>query len=314
MSKAPPTSQEPEPTGSGRGFGFTAAQATVAAAALALFSAIGGAFIQSITTRDVEAGKSSTALSLEKTKVEGDLELERQKQGAAAVLARQEFETKLILKAIETPDREEAIRNLQFFLSAGFIQDKDGKIAKLTASQYPSITPPPTVSETGRRPPGQPPASQDEVNSKMSEIAASFVGYSTANVSGTNRGMLASAWSVNEIARVAFGKPISGDATGDNALSIVAVFDVLKSRHLQRSIEQLDSGMIIVSPSSGSAAGNIGVVGKRLADEPGNFMIYSNNSARASVQQSSSLKSWRDFYEQRQGLTTYFFEINYKEF
>jgi hypothetical protein len=126
---------------SGRGIGFTAAQATVAAAALAVFSGIGGAFIQSITTRDVEAGKSTTALSLEKTKVDGGLELERQKQMAAAVLTRQEFETKLILKAIETPDREEAIRNLQFFLSAGFIQDKDGKIANLQASEYPSITP-----------------------------------------------------------------------------------------------------------------------------------------------------------------------------
>jgi hypothetical protein len=56
-------------------------------------------------------------------------------------LARQEFETKLILKAIETPDRQEAIRNLQFFLSAGFIQDKEGKIANLGINQYPSLTP-----------------------------------------------------------------------------------------------------------------------------------------------------------------------------
>jgi hypothetical protein len=316
MSKTPSTSEEPEPTeraASGRGFGFTAAQATVAAAALALFSALGGAFIQSITTRDVEAGKSSTALSLERTKVEGDLELERQKQTAAAVLARQEFETKLILKAIETPDREEATRNLQFFLSAGFIQDKDGKIAKLTASQYPSITPPPNVSETGRRPAGQPPASQDEVNPKMSETAASFVGYSTANVAGTNRGMLASAWCISEIARVAFGKPISGDATGENVLSIVAVFDALKSRHLQRSIEQLDSGMIIVAPTGGSVAGHIGVVGKRLADEPGNFMIYSNSSSTASFQQNFTLKSWQARFGEK-GLVTYFFEMNYKEF
>ena len=127
---------------SGRGWGFTAAQATVAAAVLAVISGIGGAFIQSMTTRDVEAGKSSAALSIEKMKVEGDLELDRQKQTAAAILARQEFETKLILKAIETPDRQEAIRNLHFFLTAGFIQDRDGKIASLQESQLPSITPP----------------------------------------------------------------------------------------------------------------------------------------------------------------------------
>src|SRR5262249_58627801 len=42
---------------SGRGVGFTAAQATVAAAALAVVSAIGGGFIQSMTTRHVEAGE-----------------------------------------------------------------------------------------------------------------------------------------------------------------------------------------------------------------------------------------------------------------
>jgi vacuolar-type H+-ATPase catalytic subunit A/Vma1 len=51
---------------SGRGIGFSATQATVAAAVLALVSGIGGAFIQSITTRDVEAGKSSAALSMKK--------------------------------------------------------------------------------------------------------------------------------------------------------------------------------------------------------------------------------------------------------
>jgi len=296
---------------SGRGIGFTAAQATVAAAALAVFSGIGGAFIQSITTRDVEAGKSTTALSLEKTKVDGGLELERQKQMAAAVLTRQEFETKLILKAIETPDREEAIRNLQFFLSAGFIQDKDGKIAKLKTGQYPSITPPLTVAPTDRRPSGQPPTAQDQVNPKMYEIALSFVGYSTANVPGTDRGNLAGAWSVNEIARVALGKTISG-ANGDNGLSIIGIFNVLGSRHIQRSIENVDSGMIIVSPTSGNVNGHIGIVGTRLADEPDNFIIYSNSSARAAFQQNYTLKLWRSHFEGR-GLATHFFEINFKE-
>jgi hypothetical protein len=298
---------------SGRGIGFTTAQATVAAAALAVFSAIGGAFIQSITTRDVEAGKSSTALSLERTKVEGDLGLERQKQTAAADLARQEFETKLILKAIETQDGEEAIRNLQFFLSAGFIQDKDGKIAKLKVGQYPSITPPPNVSQIDRRPSGQPPAAQDEVSPKMFEIASSYIGYSTANVPGTQRGVLAEAWCINEIARVALGKPISSNRIGDVGLSTTEIFDVLKLHHIQRSIEQLKPGMIIVSPTSGSIAGRIGVVGERLAGEPIDFIIYSNSSARAVFQQVYTLKSWQSRFERGAGLATYFFELNYKE-
>ena len=129
-------------TASGRGLRFSAAQATVAAALLAVISAVGGAVIQALTTRHVEAGKSLTALSIEKTKVDGELQLARQKQSAATELARQEFETKLILKAIETPDRKEAITNLQFFLKAGFIQDPHGSIANLEDKEYPSITPP----------------------------------------------------------------------------------------------------------------------------------------------------------------------------
>jgi hypothetical protein len=164
-----------------------------------------------------------------------------------------------------------------------------------------------------RRPSGKPPTAQDEVNVKMQEIASSFVGYSTADVPGTDRGLLAGAWCVNEIARIALGKPISGDGTGDNGLSVIGVFDVLRSRHIQRSIDHVDSGMVIVSPTIGNVPGHIGVVGKRLADEPGNFIIYSLSSARASFQQNFTLKSWQSAHEQRKGLATYFFEINYKE-
>ena len=272
---------------SGRGFGFSPALATVAAAALAVVSGIGGAFIQSLTTRDVEAGKSATALSVEKTKAEGELAIERQKQNAAADLARQEFETKLILKAIETPDREEATRNLQFFLKAGFIQDKEGKIANLNADQYPSITPPPppppaNASPPVRRPSGQPPTAQDEVSRKIGEILPSFVGYSTAGVPGTDGGNLADTWMVNEIVRVALGKPLSGEGN-NNGLGTAAAFEVLKSRHIQRTIAELSEGMIIISPTVGNAHGHIGIVGKPLPD--GNFAIYSNSSSQAAFTQ-----------------------------
>lgn len=46
-------------------------------------------------------------------------------------IERLKFESNLILKAIETGNQEEAKRNLLFLLSAGFIQDKDGRIAAL---------------------------------------------------------------------------------------------------------------------------------------------------------------------------------------
>jgi len=67
------------------------------------------------------------------------LQLERAKHDAAADLARQEFETKLIFRAIEGSDSaEERTRNLKFFLDAGFISDPHDKIRNLNADQYPS--------------------------------------------------------------------------------------------------------------------------------------------------------------------------------
>jgi hypothetical protein len=97
------------------------------------------------------------------------------------------------------------------------------------------------------------------------------------------------AWCVNEIARAALG----GDRAGDNGLSISRDFDVLRAHHIQRSIEHVDSGMIIVSPTIGNVVGHIGIVGKPLADELSNFIIYSNSSATATFQQNFTLKSWK---------------------
>lgn len=58
------------------------------------------------------------------------VELEREKLKSGIVLEKKEFETNLILKAIETGDVDAAKRNLQFFLEAGFIEDPDGTIVQ----------------------------------------------------------------------------------------------------------------------------------------------------------------------------------------
>ena len=115
----------------GRGFTFTSAQATIAAAALALLSAVLGGLIQGAITRDVEKGKNQALLEIEKLKDEATIQLEQQKQDAAERLDRAKFETTLILKATEAANREDQIRNLKFFLNAGFIRDPDNKIAKM---------------------------------------------------------------------------------------------------------------------------------------------------------------------------------------
>lgn len=121
----------------GRGLRFSTTQATVAAAALALISGIIGGLIQASATKDVEAGKSAALIQIERVKADASIALERQK-----------FETTLILKATESPERDDQIRNLQFFLNAGFIRDPDEKIAKMSVQDYPSA-PPPDLSSRG---------------------------------------------------------------------------------------------------------------------------------------------------------------------
>jgi S1-C subfamily serine protease len=128
----------------GGGIKFTPGQATVAAATLAVVSAIIGALIQGLVTRDVAADNNKALINVEQLKAEGNIALEKQKQDSAERLDRAKFETTLILKAVEAPKREDQIKNLKFFLNAGFIKDPDGKIANIDEGAYPSL--PPAVS------------------------------------------------------------------------------------------------------------------------------------------------------------------------
>jgi hypothetical protein len=135
----------------GRGVRFTTAQATVAAAVLALVSGAIGGVVQAWLTRDIEASKSSALIETERLKANANIALEKQKQESAERLDRAKFETTLILKATESPNRDEQIRNLKFFLKAGFINDPGDKIARMDESELPS-SPPPMTSRTASLP------------------------------------------------------------------------------------------------------------------------------------------------------------------
>lgn len=136
--------------------GLTASQATIAGALLALISGVAGAFIAAWSSQNIETGKSLTSVQIEELKAKGNLDLERSKQVATEALERKKFETSLILEAIKTPSRTDAIRNLKFFVAAGFVADPDGKISKLADDSLPSIgTPSPesasrAIRSTGR--------------------------------------------------------------------------------------------------------------------------------------------------------------------
>lgn len=118
---------------------LTAAHATIAGAVLALVSGIAGAYINARSSEDIATGNSMTSKQIEELKAKGNLELEKSKQLATEVLERKKFETSLIIEAIKTPSRSDAIRNLKFFVSAGFVADPDGKIANLKDENLPSI-------------------------------------------------------------------------------------------------------------------------------------------------------------------------------
>src|SRR5262249_22056403 len=92
-----------------------------------------------------------TSLQIEKLKAEGNLELERSKQAATESLERKKFETSLILDAIKTASRSDAIRNLKFFVAAGFVSDPDGKIVRLDDSILPSISTPSVCLRPGEK-------------------------------------------------------------------------------------------------------------------------------------------------------------------
>ncbi len=111
----------------------------MAAAALAVLSAVVGGLIQSISSSDIEAERSTAQLGVERLRAQATIDLETQKQLAAERLEQAEFETTLILKAIEAPNREDQIRNLKFFLNAGFISDSEGKIAAIEENDFPSL-------------------------------------------------------------------------------------------------------------------------------------------------------------------------------
>jgi hypothetical protein len=122
--------------------GLTTAQASIAGAIIALLSGVAGAAITAWSSKSIESEKSLISLRIEELKARGSLDLEKSKQQATEALERKKFETQLILDAIKTPSRTDAIRNLKFFVAAGFVSDPDGKILSLQDESLPSISAP----------------------------------------------------------------------------------------------------------------------------------------------------------------------------
>lgn len=117
---------------------------TVLVALVGALGAILGSGITAYFNSRAEGGKSLSELQIKQMEVQGNLELEREKDQETEKLARQEFETKLIMQAVQGAGPDVATRNLQFFLKAGFITDSDGKISRLSDAAPPMIPAPGT--------------------------------------------------------------------------------------------------------------------------------------------------------------------------
>jgi hypothetical protein len=161
-------------------------------------------------------------------------------------------------------------------------------------------------------PAGQAPQAGDDINAKMFATARNFVGHVTNNVPGTDNGNLACAWAVNEVTRLALGKPISSDG-GKNGLSTDGIFEALNAHHTQLGgAADAKPGVIIIAPTKGNNHGHVGIVGT-TSGSVGDTQIFSNRSVPGVFAQNFTIGSFTSRYTQK-GLDVLFFALKADQF
>jgi len=161
------------------------------------------------------------------------------------------------------------------------------------------------VSSAG--PGGNAPTPGTDINAKMFETAKAFVGHDTSTVPGTEHGNLACAWAVNQVARLALGKPISSDGGGKNGLGTSGMFDVLRAHHTKlNSANAASPGTIIIAPTVGAKHGHVGIVGQ-------NNQVFSNRSVPGVFAQNFTVQSFTSRYTGK-GLQVLFFDLKRDQF
>jgi hypothetical protein len=168
---------------------------------------------------------------------------------------------------------------------------------------------PPVISGPG----GSATGPAKDVRAKMFAAARAFVGHSTHNVPGTQNGALACAWAVNEVARIALGKPISTDGGSGNGLSTDGLFAALKARHTKlASASDAQPGDIIIAPTIGANHGHVGIVGTTTSSVA-KTLVFSNSSHPGVFKQNFTIGSFTQHY-QANGLQVLFFALKQQAF
>ena len=129
----------------------------------------------------------------------------------------------------------------------------------------------------------------------------------TKNVAGTENGVLACAWALNEVVRRATGRTISKDLFDTDS-----VYDALKAG---KGIAVADgnevAGTIVISPEANVAGkdvhGHAGIVGE-------GGRIYSNSSSRGMWMQNYTVDAWKAYFLTHLRLQVLFFNLNPSDF
>jgi hypothetical protein len=192
-----------------------------------------------------------------------------------------------------------------------FPVEADDEIPQAVADQLNKASTEPVKS---KKQGGSAPGATTDINAKVFAKAKANVGLDTSKVAGTEGGSLACAWAVNEIVRLALGKPIAADSKGRNALGTGEVFDALRKHHIQT--DQPSPGSIIISPTppSGSVHGHIGIVGQSPTGDFDKTQVFSNSSAKAQFAQNRTFKTWKDRYVDQLHLPILFFDLDKSQF
>jgi hypothetical protein len=163
------------------------------------------------------------------------------------------------------------------------------------------------------KPAGPAPVAGDDISAKIFASAKAFVGHITSNVPGTDHGNLACAWAVNEVTRLALGKPISSDGQGGNGLSTDGIFAALTAHHTKlNSASDAKPGSIIIAPTQGTAHGHVGIVGARDGTVDAT-QVFSNKSVPGVFAQNYTIGSFTSHYTQM-GLQVLFFSLDANQF
>ena len=149
-----------------------------------------------------------------------------------------------------------------------------------------------TSADAGPQKPGESAADALARNARAS------VGVSTANVPQTNGGRLACAYSVNEIARNAYGQPIGGGLSVDAmAQSLAGNSNYTVIPNANNDLSQLKPGDIIISPLVGADGGHHLITSdEHVGVYVGDGQVVSNNSGRAQIGNPYDAAGWANYY------------------